>query len=434
MQMKSIKGGLNQLVAWGVCATLAGGACMLVAPVAHGQESRAAHEEKDKKDDKSKNNVSAKLAKPLKAAQDALNAKKYPEALAKLKEAEGINPKTPYDEYVINELSAFAYARTNDMASAEKSYEANFGSQFVPPGEVANRAKQLAGVNYQLKNYDKAIEYGNKAIKAGENDDAIYTIVAQAYYLKNDYKNTKQFTEQYMDSEIKAGKAPKEETILLEQSSCQKLGDDECVTKALEKLVTYHPKTEYWQNLVYSMFQAQNQNDRSLMNTYRLASEVDVLKKPEDYTEMAQLAIEQGSPGEAQKILEKGFQKNVFTDARSQDKNKRLLASAQKAADADKATLAKTGTEADAAPTGDKDVGVGLAYLGYSQYDKAAEFLDKGLKKGSVKNEAEARLLLGIAQLKSGKKDDAMKSFKQVKGDANLERIANLWSLHAKQA
>ena len=77
---------------------------------------------------------------------------------------------------------------------------------------------------------------------------------------------------------------------------------------------------------------------------------------------------------------------------------------------------------------------MGLAYLGYSQYDKAAEFLDKGLKKGSVKNEPEARLLLGIAQLKSGKKDDAMKSFKAVKGDPNLERIANLWSLHAKQA
>ena len=42
--------------------------------------------------------------------------------------------------------------------------------------------------------------------------------------------------------------------------------------------------------------------------------------------------------------------------------------------------------------------------------------------------------LLGIAQLKNGKKDDAQKSFKAVKGDANLERIAELWSLHAKQA
>ena len=42
--------------------------------------------------------------------------------------------------------------------------------------------------------------------------------------------------------------------------------------------------------------------------------------------------------------------------------------------------------------------------------------------------------LLGIAQLKAGHKDDAMKTFKAVKGDPALERLANLWGLHAKQA
>jgi hypothetical protein len=56
------------------------------------------------------------------------------------------------------------------------------------------------------------------------------------------------------------------------------------------------------------------------------------------------------------------------------------------------------------------------------------------LTKGGVKSEAEARLLLGIAQLKGGHKDDAVKSFHAVKGDPTLERLANLWSLHARQA
>ena len=51
-----------------------------------------------------------------------------------------------------------------------------------------------------------------------------------------------------------------------------------------------------------------------------------------------------------------------------------------------------------------------------------------------MQNEAEARLLLGIAQLGAGKKDEAQKAFKAVKGDPKLERMANLWSLHARQA
>jgi hypothetical protein len=77
---------------------------------------------------------------------------------------------------------------------------------------------------------------------------------------------------------------------------------------------------------------------------------------------------------------------------------------------------------------------MGLAYLGYQQYDKAASELTKGISKGNVKNPAEAELLLGIAQLKAGHKDDAVKAFHAVKGDPILEKIASLWALHARQA
>jgi len=42
--------------------------------------------------------------------------------------------------------------------------------------------------------------------------------------------------------------------------------------------------------------------------------------------------------------------------------------------------------------------------------------------------------LLGIAQLKAGHKEEATKAFHEVKGDPSLERLASLWSLHAKQA
>jgi hypothetical protein len=51
-----------------------------------------------------------------------------------------------------------------------------------------------------------------------------------------------------------------------------------------------------------------------------------------------------------------------------------------------------------------------------------------------VQNEGEARLLLGIAELGAGNKEEAQKAFQAVKGDAKRERLANLWSLHARQA
>src|SRR6266480_4331186 len=340
---------------------------------------------------------SAKLAKPLKEAHDDLNAKKYADAIAKLREAEGIAGKTAYDQHLINDMLGFAYARTQNYAEAAKAWEAELDDGFTPQSEVPTR-------------------------------------VRQAYYLKGDWKGTLRFEEGLVDTQVKNGQAPKSESLQLLLSACVKLNDSACETRALEKVVTYYPKPDYWYQLLYTMRQQTSGNDANTLQTYRLMSEVDVLKSPDDYTEMAQLALEAGSPGEAQRVLEKGLAKGVFTDARAKAKNQRLLETARKAAATDQANLPKIEKDADAAPTGVKNVGVGLAYLGYGQYDKAADQLAKGLTKGGLRNETEARLLLGIAQLKAGHKEDATKSFHEVKGDPSLERLANLWSLHAKQA
>jgi tetratricopeptide (TPR) repeat protein len=377
---------------------------------------------------------SAKLGKPLKEAHDDLNAKKYADAITKLHEAEGIAGKTPYDQHLINDMLGFAYARIQNYAEAAKAWEAELDDGFTPQSEIPTRVRQLAEANYQIKNYDKAIEFGLRAIKGGFADEELKTLVGQAYYLKGDWKNTLHFEESLIDDKIKNGQTPKNESLQLVLSACVKLNDSACETRALEKVVTYYPKPEYWSQLLFTMRQQTSGNETNLLQTYRLMSEVDVLKSPEDYSEMAQLALEQGSPGEAQHVLEKGIAKGVFTEPRAKAKNQRLLESAKKAAATDQASLQRIEKEADAAPTGAKNVGLGLAYLGYGQYDKAAEAISKGIAKGGLRNESEARLLLGIAQLKAGHKEDATKSFHAVKGDPSLERLANLWSLHAKQA
>jgi tetratricopeptide (TPR) repeat protein len=386
--------------------------------------------------DEKKPTVTKELAKTLKAANDAVQAKKYSEALTKLKEVEASPKKSPYDQHVINELSAFAYAKTGNAAEAAKANEALVNDSFTPQSEVPQRVKAVVTSAFTAKNYDKAIDYGNRAVKGGFADDEIKMVLAQSYYLKGDYKNTVKLLQPIVDGEIKAGKTPKDVELQLVMSACMKIDDNECTTKMLERLVTYYPKPDYWKNLLYTMRNDHNltQSDRNALQLFRLMSEVDVLQRPEDYTEMAQIALDQGSPGEAQHILEKGFQKGVFSDQRTKDKNQRLLDAAKKAAAADQAQLPKMEADASAAPTGDKAVGVGFAYLGYGKYDKAVELMSKGISKGGLKSEPEARLLLGIAQLKAGKKDDAAKSFRQVKGDPALERLANLWSLHAKQA
>ncbi len=287
-------------------------------------------------------------------------------------------------------------------------------------------------IHYQLKNYDKVISLGDTAAKNGYSDDEIQTLVGQAYYLKGDFKRSSQYMDNIIQSYVKSGKKPKEQTLILVQNACTKTGDNNCLQRTYEQLVTYYPKAQYWENLVAAMYKTQSSgggnDDKNMLQVYRLAAAVNVLKKPDDITEYAQLALERGAAGEAQAVLEKAFANKVFTEKRDIDRNKRLLDTAKKQAAADPSTLAKKATTTGTA--NDADISMALAYLGAQQYDKAVEAINRSLAK-NPKN-PDARLTLGIAELRAGRKDEARKAFKAVKGDPTLERLANLWTLHSQ--
>jgi tetratricopeptide (TPR) repeat protein len=374
------------------------------------------------------------LAKPLQAAQESLKAKKYQDTIEKLRVAEGTPGKTPYDQHLINEMLSYACARTSDYACAARAIEAQLTDGFSSQAQIQSGVRALVGISTQLKAYDKAIDYGNRAIKEGFADDSTRVLVGQAYYQKGDYKGAVKFEENHIDSVVRAGQVPKLDLLTITRSACIKLDDKACETRQLERLVTYYPKPEFWQGLLVSL-ERQATGDTNKMQVYRLMVDVGVLTHAEDYSEMGSIAMDQGAPAEAQHALENGVQKGVFAnDAHALARAQRALESAKKKAAADLAGLPNAEKAADAAADGQAAASVGQAYFGYQQYDKAVAELSKALTKGGLKNAADTRLLLGTAQLKAGHKDDAVKTFRQVKGDPTLERVANLWVLHSRQA
>src|SRR5580704_80045 len=309
--------------------------------------------------------VSAAASKPLKAAQDALTAQDFPGALTHLKEPQDLPAKTDFDQFTIDQMYLFAYLHTTDYANAEKMLEAVIGSPYLDKADVPARVRMLAQINYQLKDYDKSIEYGNRAIKDGDANDDVYTIVDQSYYLKGDYTGALQSLSTHIDNMIKNGQTPPEERLTLLMSACIKLNDADCTSHALDRIVSYYPKPVNWQNALYTMIQTPGQNEKVLLQLYRLALDVDVLKRPEDYIEMANLANTQGSPGEAERVLEAGQKKGIFTDAAIKAHATQMLAAAKKQSELDSASLPKIAADAAAAKSGTKDVGLGLAHYSY---------------------------------------------------------------------
>jgi len=360
-----------------------------------------------------------------------MQAQKWDDMLVVLDKVKNNPKKNDYDEHVMNEFYVTAYANKKQLQEATVPLEYLITSKFTPPDEMKKRVTQAAFLYYQLQNYDKAAEYGNRAVKDGYATDQVQLVVAQSYYLKNDFKDTGTFVTGLVNDQIKAGMTPTNDLLQLGLSAAVKQNDDAGESHWLELLVTYHPKQEYWQNLLDGLFRTK-MPDRELLQLYRLSADVGTMKHGSDYAEMAQAALDAGSPGEAVAALTKAFAENAFADQAEKNRNQHLLDSAKKQAATDQPTLAKAEADATAAAGGDKLVGVGIGYFGYGEYDKAVKDISAGLAKGATKDPENARLLLGIAQFKAGSKDEAIKTFNAVKGDAPLQRIAALWALHVK--
>jgi tetratricopeptide (TPR) repeat protein len=405
-----------------------GGGSMTPNPSAAGKEKEKAA---DPNDACGTRKMTKKVDKPLMDAQKARAAKNWDEVVARTNEAESVPvEKSAFDMFWIHEFRGIANVNLKNYPEALKDLGPGFDSPCMDAGDKPARAKLLMQIAFQTKDYPQAIVFGKKAQELSPSDPDVGVYLANAYYIGNDFENARSVSATTIKQLEDSGKVPEETLYRILQSACLNLKDNDCVVAQIEKLVIHYPKPSYWTDLINSLLRVSS-NDKELLNVLRLSDGVDVMKEGSQYTEMAQLALSQGLPGEAQAIIEKGQQKGAFTAQREKDLATRILADAKQAVTLDKSTLDKQDASARAKPTGEADVKLGAAYLSYGMNDKAIESLQRGIGKGGVKNPDEAGLLLGIAYMRSNNKAEAIKAFHTVKQNPGMTRIAKMWLINA---
>jgi TolA-binding protein len=374
--------------------------------------------------------VSKESAKALKAAQDAAAAKNYPGEIAAAQEALANPKKTKDDTYVAYSMLSHAYYATGNMPELLKSLQGQIDSGFA--GADANKITTTqVGVAFQAKMYDQAIEYGQRLIRNGAANSEVYTTVGQSYFLQQKYADAAKFFSGLVSTAEKAGKTPDDQHLKLLLTSYDKAGNKAASQEALEKLVKYYPTPNTWNALLFSL-KNEKQEPRQKLHVFRLMQDTGNLKQGPDFASYSEVAQSVGLPAEAYTVLDAALKANAFTVDTEKARAERYIASAKTRADADRAGMGKRETEAKAAATGDLDVSLGMAFFSFGDYPKSIEALSRGIQKGGLRNAADAQLTLGIAQLRSNQKGEAVKTFKGISSpDAVTQRIVELWELHA---
>jgi tetratricopeptide (TPR) repeat protein len=384
--------------------------------------------------EESANKITTKaVAVPMKKAQEAIAAKKWDAALAEIKKAQAVEKKTPFEAYQIDEFLGYVLIQQKKYPEAAVVYERSLNSGFLPDAQVDDRTKTLATLFFQTKDYRKALEWSKKSLERRPNQEDMGQMVAQSYYLLNDFPNAAEAMTKVIRNAEKAGKKPEENWLQIVLSSHFKADNKPGIEQALKDIVRYYPSAEYWENLL-DIYRRKSSDDRVILGYYRLMDEVGALKDKGDIVEMAQLAMDAGVPGEAEQVVERSMQSGALKsdDKTEQGRFDRLLSGAKKQATTDRASLDQLAKEAEKSSQGQADVALGAAYLSYGQYDQAIAALERGIKKPGVMDLNEAQILLGIAHLKKGQKDQARQAFSAVKDDSKWNDLSDLWVIRTR--
>jgi hypothetical protein len=385
----------------------------------------AAAADKDKKPEKA---ISKAVTKPMFEAQKAVKAGDWQTAMAKLKEAQAVPEKTPFDDYKINQFMAYAAVNLQDYPAAIAAYEGMASSTEEDPADKASTRHNLVLLTYAAKDYAKAIKYGEELAALGPVDDKIGTTLAQAYYFTNNYPKAEEWSNKVINDAVAANKQPDQGALSVLLSAQAKQGKQADAAKTLEMIAANYGKASDWGQLIDLALGTPGIQNTDGIDLYRLRDATGAMQDADDYALMATIALQLGFPGEAKTILDQGVsQGRITTTGKAASQYKSAVAGAK----SDDKTLPKFAADAEKRKTGDYDEKLAETYFGYKRYAEAETAARRALSKPGTKDPEQTKMVLGMSLARQGKYQDAMAIFKEVEaaaGRAARVRAAHLWA------
>jgi len=369
------------------------------------------------------------VGRPLQQAGDALKAKRYADASARLRDADAVPNKTAAEQNVIDRMRAAIAAASGDTAGMVTV----INSGKLPASEQVRMIESVAGAYYTQRDYANAATWTQRYFKEGGTDPQMRGILLQSYYLGGDCGSVSRTLQGTMASDESAGHAPPEEQLQMLASCYQKSKDANGYLGAMEKLATYYPKKEYWADLLGRVQSKRGFADRLSLDVDRLKLASGLMNGSNDYMEMTQMALADEHPGEAKQIVDQGFASKVLGTGPDAARQQRLADLATKRYTEGQAALATEEKDALAARDGNDLVTLGYNLVTYGQTAKGIGLMEQGIRKGGLRQPEDAKLHLGIAYYLAGQKPKALQVFKTVGGTDGTADLARLWTLQARR-
>jgi len=382
------------------------------------------------------NTVRPELFKLIDSAQvqQLVAAKNVTELQNRIAQAEALPNRTPYENYAVNRVKMVTASVAGNNGALATAIEEVLNSGFEPKESQTKMVLAVADIRYKEQNYAATVEQLKRYESMGGDMTTARPLLVRAMYLGKDYTGAKtQLLQTIADTE-KAGKPPTQEDLKLLLSAAHESKDAAAYATAVEKMVAYYPSDDYWSELIrVGVIKKPGFSQDNFMTVLRLEFAAMKTLREEDYVDLAETALRDGFPTEAKNVMDAGYSAGVLGKGANAKAHGQLRDRANKGAADDAKNIASGEASAAKAKTGAGLVNLGWAYSTMGQHDKGIGFIQQGIAKGGLKQPDEAKLRLGAAQAKAGRKDEAIKTFESVKAGGGLSDAARIWITLLKQ-
>lgn len=387
------------------------------------QEQQQKGQEKTRRTPALRNEVYEKLS----VAQQAAEANKFAEAKTALdalvREFSGKKQLNSYELANVYNFYAFIYYSQENYQEAIRSYEKVLAQQDIPEAMEIGTRYSLAQLYFVIEDYAKAAQALEAWFRVAPNPapDA-YILLAQANYQLKQYDKALQNVQKGMAEAEKRNQEPKENWWLLMRVLYYEKGDIKKTTEILEILAKKWPKKDYFVQLS-GMYGELKQDKKQLaaMETAYLSGWV---AGERELVNMAYLYLGADAPYKAARVLEKGLKaKQIEPTA----KNLELYGIALRQARENKRAVVELERAAGLANDGEMWSRLANIYLDLDNNGKAAEAARKSINLGGGRRPDNTRIVLGMALYNLGKYKEAKNAFAEARKDKRSEKIASQW-------
>lgn len=316
---------------------------------------------------------------------------------------------------------------------------------------VPERNKLLqtaASVAQNAKDTNRALGYARAIVAANIATDRHKTYILQTLLAANQFDAILAEVQQWpaSNTQVSTGfdaaldgkpylNALNEDQLKIVALSYSKLKQRAAYGDTLKLLLLRYPSKDYWADVLTELVRQKTFSPRLHLDIYRLLELTDNLEEADDYLDIANLAVKQGLPHDAKRILDAGFKAKILGVGEQAKSHQALAISVGEKVRDDDAALAASSKSSSNTANGFAQLGdVAVSKRDWVSAAKVyQQAFNASIKPNELRRPEEVQLHWGIATLMSQGADAAAPMFAKladitdpaVKTSAQL--TAQLW-------